>query len=137
MLTTVLYCYIVFIAMKIIINTTSMIPIYEQIVDIIKRQISTGELCDGNALPSVRSLAKDLKISALTVKKAYDELEAVGLIATVHGKGSYVKVSGNEWLAEEQRRLIETELETVYQKAKLYGISAAELKGMLNIITEA
>ena len=123
--------------MKIIINTTSMIPIYEQIMDIIKKQISTGELHDGDVLPSVRSLAKDLKISALTVKKAYDELEAAGLIATVHGKGSYVTASGNEMLAEEQRRLIETELESVYQKARLCGISAEELKEMLAIITEA
>lgn len=76
--------------MKIIINNASMQPIYEQIVEQIKRQIVQQELTEGTPLPSVRVLAKDLKISALTVKKAYDFLEQEGLIATVHGKGSFI-----------------------------------------------
>ena len=75
------------------INNSSMQPIYEQIVEQIKQQILQGKLKEGEALSSVRVLAKDLKISALTVKKAYDYLEQEGLIATVHGKGSFVLVA--------------------------------------------
>ena len=121
--------------MNIIINTASMIPIYEQITDAVRKQISTGDLQDGEALPSVRSLAKDLRISALTVKKAYDELESQGLIATVHGKGSYVKAAGSQLLAEEQRKEVEAALEKAWQKARLCGIDARELKEMLDILT--
>ena len=75
--------------MKIIINHSSMVPIYEQIVDQIKTLIRNGELKENDNLPSVRSLSKELKISALTVKKAYDNLEAEGFTVTVHGKGTY------------------------------------------------
>ena len=76
--------------MKIIIQSTSMTPIYEQIVDQIKTMIQKGELKENDMLPSVRSLAKELKISALTVKKAYDHLEEEGFTITVHGKGTFV-----------------------------------------------
>ena len=79
--------------MKIIINNTSMVPIYEQIMEQIKAQIIYGELKENDILPSVRTMAKELKISALTVKKAYDNLEAEGLTVTVHGKGTYVAAS--------------------------------------------
>ncbi len=121
--------------MNIIVNTASMIPIYEQIVDAVRKQISTGELADGVALPSVRALAKELRISALTVKKAYDELEAEDLIATVHGKGSYVKAAGSQLLIEEQRKEVEAALEKAFQKARLCGISVEELKQMLDIMS--
>ena len=121
--------------MNIIINTGSMIPIYEQIITAIKTKIAGGELRDGDALPSVRLLANDLKISALTVKKAYDELESIGLIATVHGKGSYVKAGENKVLAEEQRKIVEAELERVYQKAKLCGIADDDFIKMAEIVT--
>ena len=76
--------------MKIIINNSSMTPIYEQVVEQIKAMILSEELEEGDILPSVRSLSKELKISALTVKKAYDNLEAEGFAVTVHGKGTYV-----------------------------------------------
>ena len=76
--------------MKIIINTSLMVPIYEQIVDQIKKLIRNGELKENDALPSVRALSKELRISALTVKKAYDHLENEGFTVTVHGKGTYV-----------------------------------------------
>ena len=112
-----------------------MIPIYEQIVDAIKKQIASGELKNGEALPSVRALAKDLKISALTVKKAYDQLESESFISTVHGKGSYVTVEGSELLLEEQKKSIEADLEAVYRKALACGLSADDLKEMLEIIT--
>ena len=74
--------------MKIIINNSSMVPIYEQIMEQIKAQIISGELKENDILPSVRTMAKELKISALTVKKAYDNLEAEGMTVTVHGKGT-------------------------------------------------
>ena len=74
--------------MKIIINNSSMVPIYEQIMEQIKAQIISGELKENDILPSVRTMAKELKISALTVKKAYDNLEAEGMTVTVHGSGS-------------------------------------------------
>ena len=76
--------------MHIIINNSSMVPIYEQIIDQIKTAIIRGELQPDTVLPSVRSLSKELKISALTVKKAYDNLEEEGFTVTVHGKGTYV-----------------------------------------------
>ena len=79
--------------MKLIISHSSMQPIYEQIVEQIKGQIVKGDLKADTALPSVRTLAKELKVSALTVKKAYDGLEAEGFVITVHGKGSFVAFS--------------------------------------------
>lgn len=75
--------------MNLIINNSSMVPIYEQIVDQMKTFIRNGELRENDILPSVRSLSKELKISALTVKKAYDNLEEEGFTVTVHGKGTY------------------------------------------------
>lgn len=92
-MTTVLYCSILFIEggmrLNLIINHTSMEPIYEQIMAQIKAEVIEGTLTAGDALPSVRALSRELKISALTVKKAYDSLEAEGLVVTVHGKGSF------------------------------------------------
>ena len=88
--------------MKLIINNSSMQPIYEQIVSQIKNKIMHGELREEEMLPSVRSLAKDLKVSALTVKKAYDSLEEEGFIVTVHGKGSFVTLANQELMLEEK-----------------------------------
>lgn len=82
--------------MKLIINNSSMQPIYEQIVSQVKKEIMRGELQEGEMLPSVRTLAKDLKVSALTVKKAYDALDAEGFVVTVHGKGSFVTLASQE-----------------------------------------
>ena len=87
--------------MKIIINNTSMVPIYEQIMEQIKAQIISGELKENDILPSVRTMAKELKISALTVKKAYDNLEAEGMTVTVHGKWNVC--SGFEYTADGRR----------------------------------
>ena len=98
--------------MKIIINSSSMVPIYEQIMDQIKAQITAGDLKENDILPSVRTLAKDLKISALTVKKAYDNLEQEGYTVTVHGKGTYVAAASTERMLEEQRREVETQMRT-------------------------
>ena len=82
--------------MQIIINHSSMVPIYEQIIEQVKALILKGELKENTPLPSVRSLSKELKISALTVKKAYDNLEQEGFTVTVHGKGTYIAASNTE-----------------------------------------
>ena len=92
--------------MKIIINTSLMVPIYEQIVDQIKMLIRNGELKENDNLPSVRTLSKELKISALTVKKAYDNLESEGFTVTVHGKGTYVAATNTELLLEKNWKRI-------------------------------
>lgn len=102
--------------MRIIINNSLMIPIYEQIVDQIKTQIRNGELKENDNLPSVRGLSKELKISALTVKKAYDTLETEGFVITVHGKGTYVAATNKERLLEEQRKEVDMDLERAIQK---------------------
>lgn len=122
--------------MNIIINSSSMVPIYEQIVEQVKTQIINGDLKENDSLPSVRSLSKDLKISALTVKKAYDHLEQLGFTVTVHGKGTYVTASHKELLIEEQRKEIETDFEMAIQKGKRYGLSDEELKNIFDIILE-
>lgn len=96
---------------KIIINISSLVPIYEQIIDQIKTMIRKGDLKQNDQLPSVRALSKELKISALTVKKAYDELEREGFTVTVHGKGSYVAAANTELMMEEQRKEVEQDLE--------------------------
>jgi len=124
--------------MKIIVDHTSMQPIYEQIVEQIKKQILQGTLREGAPLDSVRMLAKDLKVSALTVKKAYDALEEEQLIATVHGKGSFVLGVNPSLLAEEQKREIEQRMEQLgVAKARAYGMSDEELRAVLELFLEA
>ena len=112
-------------------------PIYEQIVEQIKKQILQGTLREGAPLDSVRMLAKDLKVSALTVKKAYDALEEEQLIATVHGKGSFVLGVNPSLLAEEQKREIEQRMEQLVAKARAYGMSDEELRAVLELFLEA
>ena len=122
--------------MKIIINTSSMVPIYEQIVDQIKTLIRNKELKENAILPSVRSLAKELKISALTVKKAYDNLESEGFTITVHGKGTYVAATNTELLLEEQKKELEADLEQAIQKGRRCGIRDEEIKELFELILE-
>ncbi len=122
--------------MRIIINTSSMIPIYEQIIDQIKTLIRKGELKENDGLPSVRVLSKELKISALTVKKAYDILEDEGFTVTVHGKGTYVAAINSELLLEEQIKELEAEFERAVQKGRRYGISDDDIKSIFDIILE-
>ena len=148
------YCYKVFIAqynswkvtwlvkglgdyrMKIIVNNSSMIPIYSQIIQQIKAQIADGTLKENDALPSVRALSKDLNISALTVKKAYDELEANGFVITVHGKGTYVNGNNSEYIRESRLKEIEDDLRKAVEIANMYGISRDELFEMFDMLTE-
>ena len=119
--------------MRLIINTSSMVPIYEQIVESIRGMIASGELQGGEALPSVRTVANDLKISALTVKKAYDHLEEEGLTRTIHGKGTFVSEVSPDLVAEKQRQEVEQDMEKVVLKAKVYAISPEELRQILEL----
>ena len=122
--------------MKLIVNGSSMVPIYEQIVDQIKAMIVSGELKPDDILHSVRSLSRDLKISALTVKKAYDTLEAEGFTVSVHGKGTYVTAANQETLMEEQRRDVEADLEMARQKGRRCGLKDEEIREMVELILE-
>ncbi|MCI5586170.1 MAG: GntR family transcriptional regulator [Lachnospiraceae bacterium] len=122
--------------MKIIINSSLMVPIYEQIVDQIKMLIRNGDLKENDNLPSVRTLSKELKISALTVKKAYDSLESEGFTATIHGKGTYVTAANTELLLEEQRKEVEADLEMAIQKGRRCGISDEDIRSLFELILE-
>ncbi len=122
--------------MNIIINSSSMIPIYEQIVESVKKSIASGELAPEEALPSVRTLARELRISALTVKKAYDQLEAEGFTVTVHGKGTYVLSMNNELIREEQMKELENDMQVIVDKAHRYDISMDELRDLFRLVTE-
>ena len=122
--------------MKIIINNSSMVPIYEQIMEQIKAQIISGELKENDILPSVRTMAKELKISALTVKKAYDNLEAEGMTVTVHGKGTYVAPSNTQLMEEERRKEVETDLEAAIQKGRRCGMKEEEIRSLFELIME-
>lgn len=113
--------------MNLIINSSSMQPIYDQIVAQIKGKIIKGEIKEEEALPSVRTLAKELKISALTVKKSYDVLEEEGLIVTVHGKGSFVASISQESIREEQKKEVKLELERTIRKARNCEISDSDI----------
>ena len=113
-----------------------MVPIYEQIVDQIKMLIRNGEVMDIDCLQSVRTLSKELKISALTVKKAYDNLESEGFTVTVHGKGTYVAAVNTELLLEEQKKELEADLEQAIQKGRRCGISDEDIKSLFELILE-
>ncbi len=122
--------------MKLILSVSSMVPLYEQIIDQIKTMIRKGELQENDVLPSVRTLSKELKISALTVKKAYDLLEEEGFTVTVHGKGTYVKAVSLELLLEEQKKELETELEQAIRKGRRIGLSEDEIKSLFHLLME-
>lgn len=120
--------------MNIIISNSSMEPIYEQIIRQIKTMIMEGKLQEETMLPSVRSLSKDLRISALTVKKAYDCLEEDGFIVTVHGKGSFV-ARGNQGLFEEERRKkVEEKLELAIEEGRKSGMKDKEIRELFDLL---
>ncbi len=122
--------------MNIIISNNSSIPIYEQIENAIKQAIFSNELKEEDMLPSVRNLANDLKISFLTVKKAYDELEQAGFIKTVQGKGSFVAPKNLELIREEKLKEIQDHLEQIYKISKVANISEEEVKELFKMIFE-
>lgn len=120
--------------MKIIIANASPDPIYEQIASQIKAQILAGDLSEGTALPSIRKLAKELHISVITTKRAYEELEREGFIDTVVGKGSFVAAQNKELLREKRMRMIEEKLSEAIKEAKMLGITLDELDEMLMLL---
>ncbi len=118
----------------IIISNTSSMPIYEQIIMQIKKSIMNGDLKEGEALPSMRTLAKELRISVITTKRAYEELENAGFIVTVMGKGSFVAKKNIERIKEEQLKEIEKSIQYVVEQAQLNGISLQELLDIVKIL---
>lgn len=122
--------------MDIVITNSSPEPIYEQIVRQIKKEILTGELQEGEALPSIRSLARELQISVITTKRAYEELEREGLLETVGGKGSFVAGQNKELWREKRLSILEEKLAEVIKEARLLQISRRELEEMLEVLCE-
>ncbi len=120
--------------MNIIISNSSNTPIYEQIKEQIKNKIITNELKAGELLPSIRSLAKDLRISVITTKNAYEQLEREGYVETVAGKGIYVANKNIEIIREEQLQKIESLMDTAISIARISNISKKEMQNMLDIL---
>lgn len=122
--------------MNILINNSSGQPLYEQIEEQIKNQILSGELSEGDALPSMRVLAKDLRISIITTKRAYEDLERDGYITSVTGKGSFVRGLSEEYVRNNIRYAIEELFDAAVDKALVGNVSKEELTEMLKIIYE-
>lgn len=120
--------------MDIIITNSSNEPIYSQITTQIKAMIMSGELKEGDALPSMRNLAQQLRISVITTKRAYEDLERDGFIESYTGKGSFVKAQNKEFLREEILRQIEELLSKACEQADLHDISLEEMKEMLELV---
>lgn len=122
--------------MEIIIRNTANQPIYEQICSQLKTQIIAGTLSPGEALPSIRALAKDLKISVITTKRAYDELEAEGFLYTVAGKGCFVAEKNLDLIREQRLRELESHLGAAAALAKSCAVTVEELFDMLRVLLE-
>ena len=120
--------------MKILISNANNQPIYEQIYTQIRNQILSGELAPGQGLPSIRALAKDLRISVITTKRAYDELEADGFLYTVAGKGCFVAEKNLDLSREQKLKELEDHLDAAVELAAQCGVSAPELMEMLRIL---
>ncbi len=123
--------------MKLIISNVSGTPIYEQIKQQVKTAILSGELQTGEALPSLRTLAKDLKISVLTVTKAYTELEQEGFVKNIQGRGCFVLGTDSQLMKEQLICKVENNLTQAIKAAKIAGLSNEELHHLLNILLEA
>ena len=122
--------------MDIILSNSSGKPIYQQIADQVKEQICSGALAAGDALPSMRLLAKELRISVITTKRAYEELEREGYITSVPGKGSFAAEINRELLREEQYKRLEEHLNEAVDAARTAGISLGEMKELLETLYE-
>ncbi|MBR0131240.1 MAG: GntR family transcriptional regulator [Firmicutes bacterium] len=122
--------------MNILISNSSDRPIYEQIGEQIRDQIISGSLAEGDALPSMRLLAKELRISVITTKRAYEELEREGFIETVPGKGCFVAAQNSELLMEAQLKKVEEALQKAVDEAAKGNISASQLHEMLDLILD-
>lgn len=119
--------------MKIIISNSSSVPIYEQIKNAIINQIMNGELAEDEALPSIRSLASDIKISVMTIKKAYDELESEGYIVSIQGKGTFVAPKNTELAKEQAQKDIEDNIQKAIDIANRFNITKKEIIDLIEI----
>jgi GntR family transcriptional regulator len=122
--------------MQILISNSSTEPIYEQITNQIKSSILSGELEEGTAIPSMRKLAKDLQISVITTKRAYEELEKAGFIYSIVGKGSFVAEQNLEVIKEKKLKVIEEQLSAVITNSQEIGLSLDELQQILKLLYE-
>lgn len=122
--------------MHILISNSSKEPIYNQIKDQIKKMVLSGELKEGDVLPSMRQLAKDLHISVITTKRAYEELEKEGYIYSIIGKGSFIAEQNMEMIKEKKLTAIEEKLSEVIANSKEIGLSLKELKEWMTILYE-
>ena len=120
--------------MRIVVSNASSEPIYEQIARQIRRQIIASELEEGDALPSIQVLAKELQVSVITTKRAYEELERQGLIDTVGGKGTFVAAQNKEFLREKQLSAVEEQISGAVEEAQLWGIEEKQLHEMISLL---
>ena len=122
--------------MKILISNTSDSPLYQQIKDQIKDAVLKEELVEGDALPSIRAFANDLKVSVLTIRRVYEELEQEGFVTTVHGKGSFVACANQVQMLEEKKKEVESEFEQAIRKARSCGLENSEIRELFEIVLE-
>lgn len=122
--------------MKIVISSTSDLPLYQQIKDQIKDAILREELTQGDALPSIRSFANDLKVSVLTIRRVYEELEKEGFVTSQVGIGTFVSAGNLDLLRDSKRRLVEEKMQDMIYTAKSLSITKEELMEMMDILYE-
>ncbi|MBS7525706.1 GntR family transcriptional regulator [Fusibacter paucivorans] len=122
--------------MKIIITNHSDVPLYQQIKDQVKEAIFRGELVEGDALPSIRAFANDLKVSVLTIRRVYEDMEQEGFIISQVGIGTFVSTGNLDLLRDSKRRLVEEQMQTMIKTAKSLDISIDELNAMMAILYE-
>ena len=122
--------------MHILLNNSSMVPIYEQLTDQVKREIISGHLKENESLPSVRTLSAELRISALTVKKAYDRLEEEGFVVTVHGKGTYVAATDRQLAMEARKKAVEDDFAAAVEKARAVGFTRNDILDIVALVLE-
>jgi len=122
--------------MNIIISNASKDPIYLQIMNQLKHAIITGQLKENDLLPSIRGLAKELQISVITTKRAYEELEREGYVHTVSGKGTYVAIQNKELLKEKRMKIIEEKMIQAIEESRILGLTLEDLQKILSILYE-
>lgn len=122
--------------MRVLISNSSPDPIYDQIAQQVRAQILSGELAEGEPLPSIRKLARELQISVITTKRAYEELDRDGLIDTVAGKGTFVAAQNPELLRERRMKSVEEKLTEAVEEARSLGVDRAKVEEMLDLLWE-